>query len=200
MGQQERIIATVNPLRQYAEQFVQREFERWQAWQKAEPADDPPQLRCSDCRWAQQGGCRRIDRSILLPAHSPFTSDVERSGLIICADFEPPKWNKWLCANWRGYNQWLELVRRDGVYADVQTRTQYARIVFRDSGVHPREVFCVPVQRWVYGMPVKDGVLRATAVIKYKPYRYGRAHPPVSEPIDGVPVDAPDSLGGDADI
>lgn len=187
-------------IRKHAEQFVMQEFEKWNVWLQNAPEIDPPQLRCRDCEWAWIGGCRRLDRTILVPAHSPFNDDIDRSGLIICADFKPMKHLKAICDSWCGYDQWIELVLKDGAYCDAQAKAQYKHIVFRDPDVHPREVFCVPIKRWVYGKPIKAGILRATSVIKYKQFRFGARYCQKPQPIDGISVDAPDSIGGDPDI
>lgn len=154
---------------------------------------DLPQLRCRDCQWKRIGACRRLDWKTVAPSHSPFTS-AETGDCMICADFEPLEMWVWLRENWQGFKVWYADARRCwGTLTDsIQRRAPFG-VIFR--GGEDRRTYYMPLDRWIYGKPVLNGILRAEWV---SDGRRGKNY--ILHEIGGVPVDAPDSIGGNSNV
>lgn len=152
-----------------------------------------PQLRCRDCQHKLIGACRRLDWKIIVPAH-PYFRVADAGGNMICADFEPQESWTWLLRHWQGFDIWYADARRCwGTLTDPVQRGAPFGVMFR--GNEDRRTYYLPLDRWIYGKPVMGGILRAQWV---SDAQRGRSY--ILRTIDGVPVDALDSEGGDPDV
>lgn len=100
----------------------------------------------------------------------------------------------WLRENWQGFDVWYADARRCwGTLTETVQRGMPFGVMFRDSD--DKRTYYLPLDRWIYGKPVMGGILRAAWVSDG--YR-GKGY--IRHEIDGVPVDAPDSLGGNPEV
>lgn len=152
-----------------------------------------PQLRCRDCQHKLVDACRRLDWEVIVPAH-PYFMSADAGRNMICADFEPlESWTR-LRENWQGFDVWYADARRCwGTLLDSVQRGAHFGVMFR-KGEDTRTYF-LPLDRWIYGKPIMGGILRAEWA---GDRRRGKSY--ILHEIDGVPVDAPDSMGGDPDV
>lgn len=152
-----------------------------------------PQLRCRDCQWKLIGACRRLDWKVLVPSH-PYFIGADTGNKMICADFEPLESWVWLRENWQGFDVWYADARRCwGTLTETVQHGMPFGVMFRDSD--DTRTYYLPLDRWIYGKPVMGGILRAAWV---SDGRRGKGY--IRHEIDGVPVDAPDSTGGNPEV
>lgn len=155
-----------------------------------------PQLRCRDCQHKIIGECRRLDWKILVPSH-PYFRIADSGNNMICSDFEPAESWVYLRENWQGFDLWYANARRCwGTLTDLVQRGMPFGVMFR--GGEDSRVYLLPLDRWIYGKPVINGILRAEWVREGR-FRWGGEGYTIRK-IDGVPVDMPDSMGGSPDV